>query len=189
MRWGLANFVSISRLGLLGLWIYCYASGSAWTLPVMVIIVLTDLADGAIARRLKTAGPLGAKLDVACDVAVCFVGALIAGLSEPLFLAVAGMMAINLLSWLMLCSTAGRRGYTRFGRYNGSACYSLLIVVSAAPWTTLLGTTGQSMIKLVALCTVAAVLGLSTVENGTTVYTTKRITPKSARSDTISSRP
>jgi phosphatidylglycerophosphate synthase len=81
-----ADAVSFSRALLVFAWIYCHAHQNIWAVVVVVVIVLSDVIDGPIARRTGTAGPRGAAVDVACDVFVILASTLAAGATDPLCL-------------------------------------------------------------------------------------------------------
>src|SRR5512136_2246378 len=131
MRRHLANIITLSRLLLMVPWSICVMADSSWALAVMALIIATDIIDGPIARRLKTAGPLGGALDAGCDAAVCFAAAVLLGLSDTRYLAAAALMAASFLSWMALGRIEGGQSYTRLGRYNGAACYALILAASA----------------------------------------------------------
>ena len=160
-----ADAVSFSRALLVFAWIYCHAHQNIWAVVVVVVIVLSDVIDGPIARRTGTAGPRGAVVDVACDVFVILAAMLAAGATDPLCLVAAAAMVANLLSWVLCNLTACRAGYTRIGRYNGAACYVFLVVVTLLPHLAAVGLAEPERVERLVLALLLFVLGASLVEN------------------------
>jgi phosphatidylglycerophosphate synthase len=163
MRRRLADAVSLSRLVLLIPWILL--AGSRWALPIMAVIVLTDLIDGPIARRLSTAGPRGQILDAACDAVVLIAAAGVLGVKDARFLCLAGLMAVCFASWGAYSARIGRMAYTRLGRYDGAACYALIMFASAASWFSAFGNPVPVIMEWTAIAVAASLLVISTVEN------------------------
>ncbi len=174
MRRHLANLMSISRLVLFVPWIFYQIAGNAWALPLMAAMVLTDLMDGWVARKLKIASPFGSAIDAACDALVCFSAALIQGLLDPCFFIPAALMVVNLLSWILCSSARGTCMYTRLGRYNGAACYGLALMMSASSPLVGLVPAAMTGITWVFLCSVVVILTISTGENVLAAYAMKR---------------
>ncbi|MGE5623836.1 MAG: CDP-alcohol phosphatidyltransferase family protein [Methanocella sp.] len=165
MRRWTADAVSLSRLALLGPWIWCTVTGNAWGLWVWTAIVASDLADGLLARRFATDGRRGALLDPTCDALVVIGAALTLGLSDGRYLGLSGLMAVAFLSWGASSLVGGRLAYTRLGRYNGALCYLSVLVASARPWLLARGAVVPSGVERALLALVAVCLGVSTVEN------------------------
>jgi phosphatidylglycerophosphate synthase len=165
MKRYLANTISLSRIILLVPWSLCSMADSPWALFVMALIIATDLIDGPIARRLKTAGAFGGALDAACDTAVAITASVITGIREPVFFAAAAVMGFNALSWVIYRRMAGGETYTKLGRYNGAACYALLAVKSVGPITRELLPRADSIAVTAGLLVVFALLAASTIEN------------------------
>ncbi len=161
-RW-LADVVSFSRVVLLVPFLWWESRGSIWALPVLAAIVVSDLLDGWIARRLGTAGSVGALIDAACDVVVLMAAAVVLGLSDPRYIAAAGLMAITFGSYTVFSLVIGRFAYTRLGRYDGILCYVLAGVACGHP---LLPSAGAAAaVEWTVLGVTAAVLAASTGEN------------------------
>lgn len=136
-----ANLVTVSRLVLLIPWIIFYNNSCFWMVPVMFVIILSDLIDGRIARLLETASPQGGLLDAVCDFIVVLVAMLVMGIADPFCLAVAVVIVLSLFTWVLRCFIENCLSYSRFGRYNGAACYAFMTIVGfislyfrAHPW-------------------------------------------------------
>lgn len=154
--------VSLSRLVLLGPWIWCALIGSVWVLPIMAVIVASDLLDGPLARRLSTAGGRGVLIDATCDALVVVTATATLGFGEARYFGLAGLMAAAFLSWAAYSLVIGHFAYTRLGRYDGAWCYALVAGASArAALGIRLSATGEGII----IGLVAVFLGISTVEN------------------------
>lgn len=164
MRIGFADGVSLSRLLFLAPWVWLYGAGSGWALAVMAAIVATDVADGPLARRLRTAGPRGRLLDAGCDAAVVVVAALVVGLKDTRFLLLSGIAVACFASWGACSIRDGFACYTRLGRYDGAACYVLILLVSAGPLFPA-GLGLRRMAGWLAVSGVGLLLAVSTVEN------------------------
>ena len=165
LRGRLADAVSLSRLLFFPLWAVLVYGVSRWAAPVMVLIILTDLVDGPIARRLGTAGPRGQRLEGLCDLLVAAGGAVVLGLRDWRFLPLAVLTAGCFACWSLRCLRAGGFAYSRLGRYDGAACYLLILFRSAAPWFPPPAARVYGLLLWVALIATALLLGASGVEN------------------------
>ncbi len=165
MKRHIANAISLSRLALFVPWSLLRVAHSVWALPVMAVIVATDLLDGPIARRMKTAGPFGGALDAACDAAVSIAAAIVIGLWDVRFLAAAALMGFNALSWLLYRSFTGGKTYTRLGRYNGAACYALIALEGAGQLADPLFPQAAAIAVTAGLAIAGTLLAVSSVEN------------------------
>jgi len=159
----LADAVSLSRLLFFPLWAVLAYGGSRWAAPLMVLIMLTDLVDGPIARRLGTAGPCGQRLDGLCDVLVVAGGAVVLGLRDWRFLPLALLTVACFACWALRCLRAGGFAYSRLGRYDGVACYLLILFGSAAPWFPAPATRVYGFLLRGALGATALLLGASVI--------------------------
>lgn len=75
MRKNLANIITISRILCSGCLLFCPVS-SVYFYGLYLFCGFTDMVDGTVARKTKSSGAFGARLDSAADfvfVAVCFV--------------------------------------------------------------------------------------------------------------------
>lgn len=162
-RW-IANAVSLTRVALLVPWIACVRADSPAAGPLLVVMVASDVADGAIARRLAVAGSGGALVDASCDALVAVTGTLALGLGDPGFLVLAAIMAGAFLSYAAYSLRLGHFGYTRLGRYDGVISYAVLALASlnplphaavvpfvAAAAVYLLGSTAENLLRLLIL--------------------------------------
>jgi phosphatidylglycerophosphate synthase len=161
----LADTLSLSRLLFFPFWAILVYGGSRWAAPVMVLIMLTDLVDGPIARRVGTAGPRGQRLDGLCDLLVVAGGAVVLGLRDWRFLPLALLTAACFACWALRCLRAGGFTYSRLGRYDGAACYLLILFGSAAPWFPPPAARVYGFLLWGALGATALLLGASGVEN------------------------
>jgi phosphatidylglycerophosphate synthase len=126
MRRCLADAISLSRVALLPLWALAWGSGSGASLPVMAVMAMSDVADGAVARRLGTASAAGANLDSLCDLGVILVVFCLMGGSDPRYWCLAFLAVLNFCSWFLRRWPGAIRSYTRAGKYNGVLCYGLI---------------------------------------------------------------
>ena len=132
----LADAVSLSRLLFFPLWAVLACRGSRWAAPTMVLIVLTDLIDGPIARHMGTAGACGQRLDTLCDLLVVAGAAVVLGLRDWRLLSLAVLTAACFSFWALHCMRTKGFAYSRLGRYDGAACYLLILFRSTEPWFT-----------------------------------------------------
>jgi len=171
----LADAVSLSRLLFFPLWAVLVYGVSRWAAPVMVLIILTDLVDGPIARRLGTAGPRGQRLEGLCDLLVAAGGAVVLGLRDWRFLSLAVLTTGCFACWALRCLRAGGFAYSRLGRYDGAACYLLILFRSAAPWFPPPAARVYGFLLWVAVIATALLLGASGVENVAALVRTPRV--------------
>ncbi|MDO5862555.1 MAG: CDP-alcohol phosphatidyltransferase family protein [Thermoplasmata archaeon] len=105
-------------------------------LAVMAAVVTTDQLDGRIARRLGCCTDLGARLDVAADVAFAVSGILalaVNGSTPYILLAAMGLLFIA----FAFSSRAAGRGkvvYDPVGRTAGILCMTFPYVAVASAW-------------------------------------------------------
>ena len=70
----MANAITLSRIPLLFVFIYLLNTGNPiiifWCIPFIVMIMLLDMFDGMVARRLNQTSLLGSVLDIAVDRAL-----------------------------------------------------------------------------------------------------------------------
>lgn len=165
-----ANLITLSRLVLLIPWIGCYRDRCLWMVPVMFVIILSDLIDGKIARLLKTASPQGGILDAACDSALVLVAMLVMGSADPFCLAAAFMILFSMFTWVLRCITENRFSYSHFGRYNGAVCYAFMTIAGfislyfrRQPWHI-------TVLEAVPFILLTILLGLSSLENSIAVF-------------------
>jgi phosphatidylglycerophosphate synthase len=163
-RWA-ADAVSFSRLALLVPLVGWEVSGSPWALAALAAIVLSDLVDGAIARRLGTAGSRGAMIDATCDGLVAMNAALGAGLSDARYAGLAAVMAVAFLSYGAFSLIVRRFGCTRLGRYDSAVCYGVIAVACAKPALAAFGAMVPSRAEWALLGVAAILLAVSAAEN------------------------
>jgi phosphatidylglycerophosphate synthase len=162
-RWA-ADALSLSRLALLGPLAWCLIRGSLGALPIMAVIVATDLMDGPIARLLSTAGSRGALVDSGCDALVVMTAAFVLGLSDARYAGFAGLIAVTFISYGVSSLVIGRFAYTRLGRYDGVVCYGVVAFASAKPALAAIGISLPAA-EWIVLCVSAVFLAASTAEN------------------------
>lgn len=163
-RWA-ADIMSLSRVVLLVPWIWCAVSRNGLALPIMAVIVASDLLDGRIARRFATVSGLGSWLDPLCDALVVVAAAIALGMEDARYLRLAGLMAMAFFSWGGYSLTIGRLGYTCLGKYNGTVCYLLVLGASAEPWLATLRPRITASAESALLGFAAIFLTMSTAEN------------------------
>ena len=70
----MANAITLGRMPLLFIYIYLLYTGHPviifWCVPFIIIIMLLDMVDGMVARRLNQTSLLGSTLDIAVDRAL-----------------------------------------------------------------------------------------------------------------------
>ena len=69
MIWNVPNILSLSRLVVFlpVLWLVALAGQTVWLGVLLCLALLTDAADGCLARALNQVTPLGARLDSIAD--------------------------------------------------------------------------------------------------------------------------
>jgi phosphatidylglycerophosphate synthase len=135
MRHRLAHAVTGIRLALLPVWIWCWHLGSGWSIVLMAVMIASDMADGALARRLGTASAAGAKFDALSDFAVILAAAVAMGARDPRFLCLGGVAAASFGSWFLRRKARAAWLYTRYGKYNGAVCYAVLLSGCCGTWS------------------------------------------------------
>ncbi len=163
-RWA-ADAVSFSRLVLLVPLVWWEISGSPWALAALAAIVLSDLADGAIARRFGTAGNRGAMIDAASDGLVAVNAAVGAGLSDARYAGLAAVMAVAFLSYGAFSLIAPRIACKRLGRHDSAVCYGVIAVACAKPALAALGVMAPARAEWALLGVAAILLAASVAEN------------------------
>lgn len=114
---GVANAVTLARLGVLALAPLALPAGPALALGLSVVLLL-DGVDGAVARRLGEASDFGARFDLETDalfVAVLSVAAVGAG-APPWVLLFGLLRSALVLARLAFPAEARRERRSRFGR-------------------------------------------------------------------------
>ena len=125
-----ANAISLSRVVLLFVWVYLRNLKSVWSIAAILLIISTDIIDGAVARKLRTDGVSGAIMDTACDISVILGACMIIGRHTPCYFTLIGFMIISLLSWAAYCLSLGRLTYSAFGKLNGAVCYAAILTAT-----------------------------------------------------------
>jgi len=133
-----ANALTLSRLVLLPVVIAGVATGQgALAAGAMAVVVLTDLADGRVARRLGQASPAGSTLDSTVDFALIyalFITFYAAGrISTVQFSVLYLAMLTILVVQLLLGGTMGGEvlARTRLGKPTGALQYLYLLLLVA----------------------------------------------------------
>ena len=103
-------------------------------MALMAAIVMSNLVDGRLARKLGTVGSRGALIDSGCDAAVVLCAMITLGLNDPRYLAMAGLAAMAFISYGVYSMAVRRFGHTQLGRYDGVMCHVLLVVARLRPW-------------------------------------------------------
>lgn len=131
----------------------------------MAVIVISDLVDGRLARKLGTAGSRGALIDAGCDAIVVLTAACVLGVGDPRYLWIAALMAMAFVSYGAYSLVIRTFAYTRLGRYDGALCYALVAAAALRPWFALAGITAPEAWEWALIAPVAAFLAISTAEN------------------------
>jgi hypothetical protein len=87
------------------------------------------------------------------------------GLRDWRFLPLALLTAACFACWALRCLRAGGFAYSRLGRYDGAACYLLILFGSAAPWFPPPAARAYGFLLWGAVGATALLLGASGVEN------------------------
>jgi len=134
----IANGLTFSRLVLLPVVIVGIAIDNGWLAVVtMVLMWITDLLDGRIARLMRQAGPFGKALDSTVDFVLIyclFIAFYAAGRLETYQFAFLYLAMISLLSLQFLLMSAGRSDEladTTVGKLTGALQYTYLLFLVA----------------------------------------------------------
>jgi len=160
-----ADALSFSRLLLFVPWIISINEGNLWALPIMSVIVASDVLDGMVARRLALASQRGAIIDVVCDIVVIVTAFITLGFRNWLYIVLLVLTIVALLSWVVYTRIAGEMAYTRLGKYNGGVCYLAFMVVSARPWLEVIHLDILVVLEECIIYLVALFLGAAALEN------------------------
>ena len=136
-RAGAADFITGARISCSVALLFCPVFSPPFYI-LYLIAGLTDMIDGAVARKTGTASEFGAKLDTAADfvlVAVCL-GKLLPKLSAPLWLwlwigGIALIKAVNLLSGYILQKRLVAM-HTVMNKVTGLLLFALPLTLQAA---------------------------------------------------------
>jgi len=169
MKTNIADALTLSRLLLLVPWIECWISGNGACLPIIAAMIASDILDGIVARRSGTASRRGALFDAGCDAIIAIAASIALAAKEARFLYLAGLMVACFASWLVGGAVTGRLAFSRLGRYDGAACYTILAYESAVLALAGLGFAMPRFIAWIAWIPVAALLLASMVENVITI--------------------
>jgi len=121
----------------------------AWLLACIVLAIVTDLLDGAVARRLGTASAAGQRFDHATDclfVASALGAAAYAGLLTPILpLLVVLAFGQYVLDSRLLYRDRALRG-SLLGRWNGIGYFVPVIVLALARLDVVAGAAGMLLV-------------------------------------------
>lgn len=124
MIWNIPNSLSLARLFLFlpVLWVLAVSGKPVWLGAVLLVALLTDVADGCLARALNQVTALGAKLDSIADA-----GLLVSSISwlvilrpEVLLGRTGFVLAVSVAAW----TAAIAIGWVRFRRFANLHLYS-----------------------------------------------------------------
>jgi len=178
-----ANLLTFSRLILLPVVIVGIVTGHGYvTVVAMVVIWVTDLLDGRIARRLGQAGAFGRTLDSTVDFVLIYslfitfyaAGRLASYQFAVLYLA---MLTILALQFAQMASGRGEAAATALGKVTGALEYGYLLflvareVIRPSPMLATLNATFFSVLALAivlnsALCIASVCRSARAVKNG-----------------------
>jgi len=118
--------ITCTRILLVPPLILLYLADHQGTVLVLyIVILLTDVLDGWLARRLNAVTRLGAMLDVGADILVVL--AVLATLAIQGTVPAWVPLGPVLVAWLFLCTSArGKPRYDPIGKYYGTALFLLI---------------------------------------------------------------
>jgi phosphatidylglycerophosphate synthase len=135
-RFGSANTVTLLRLAMtVALALFGARAPRPWAALLVLVVLLLDGVDGALARRRGLASAFGALLDQECDALLVLVSALILYVEGSLgaFVLVPGVLRYLYVLLIELLPSGGRQQpRTRVGRY-GFAVLVVSLVASLWP--------------------------------------------------------
>lgn len=103
-------------------------------LPLTLIMAagaLSDILDGAAARRYLKPQDRKPNLDMACDAVFLLSGLCGLWLSGRITFIAPLLTALSFALYLLQRAVTGNKGFTALGRYTGGVLYSLLILYGA----------------------------------------------------------
>jgi phosphatidylglycerophosphate synthase len=129
-------------------------------LALLAFAVVTDVLDGALARRLKASSARGAYLDAVADFAVllsAFVALVGIGVCPPWLPAV----IVAMFAQFVLTSRRGGLVYDPVGKHSGSLLYAVAALTLALPDAALCGVLERAVIGLSLVSVVSRALTLA----------------------------
>jgi phosphatidylglycerophosphate synthase len=129
--WTAANLCTVTRVALLPLLVPFYLSERFILSFLLILLIgLSDIFDGRLARRTNTASTFGAIMDVSADCLTIFViqGFLLATGDWQLYLLLLSLLSIATFS--VHAGVRGRIAKTRFGRYTGAVLVTAFLVAT-----------------------------------------------------------
>ena len=172
----------MTRLPLLAVWALWFQRSSGWAAAAAAMIILTDLLDGAVARRLGTASRRGAVIDAACDSIVAVVGCVAIAQHDPRYYALLGSIGASLSSWTGHSILCGRLVYSPIGKCNGGACFAAILCASTAPILVVRAPGLGAAVETTILAAAIALLLASTYVNVAGIVRQSRCRSRSAAS-------
>jgi cardiolipin synthase (CMP-forming) len=133
------NIITLARIGLIPVMAY-YLLSEAYriALPIFLIVALSDLADGYIARRFKLASRVGATLDPIADKLSMLVATLLLAWQAllPIWLAIAivardTVIVLGALAYRLMLGPV-EIAPTRLSKVNTAIEFTVLLLVMAA---------------------------------------------------------
>ena len=167
----LANALSFSRIPLAVMIVLSTEKGQrSFSFFLIMVMDLSDVLDGLVARHFKCQTTLGAVLDCGADFAALlglFAFQTWRGESPAVLL---GAMVLAFLSYILRSTFEGRIAKTRYGKHSGSLLYGFLTIQAALELFS--PTLNLAFIRF---GSAIAILGLSLSVLENTVYFMRRI--------------
>ncbi|MDC7125833.1 MAG: CDP-alcohol phosphatidyltransferase family protein [Spirochaetales bacterium] len=170
-----ANIISLSRLPLFGLWAFLHFHESIWNIPIVLLIIFTDFIDGFVARKLKIESTKGAIIDASCDSLVVIAAFIILGLKDFRYLLLLGGIAASLITWSAYCISSCEMLYSSFGKFNGGACYIVMLTASVIHTFFNDGALARIIIESITIFGTTALLLITAVLNIFSIYKFKNL--------------
>jgi phosphatidylglycerophosphate synthase len=179
----IANLLTFSRLILLPIIVIAVATDQGWlAVGTMAVVLVTDLLDGRIARRLGQASQFGKNLDSTVDFVLIyslFIAFYAAGRLETYQFLVLYLAMLSILVYQMVQPTGGGSvATTRFGKPVGALQYLYLLLLVAQepfPGSGFLATVGGVVFAILAVT-----IGANVVETGVRMFKPTRISSTSS---------
>lgn len=127
--WTLANLFSVVRVLLLPALIMTYSDGRYLSsFFIMILICLSDVLDGWIARKTDTSSRLGALVDITADCIIVFAFQIFLMRSGDWRLYLLVINGLSILVFIFRISRNGKVSKNRLGQYVGGLMMLLILV-------------------------------------------------------------
>ena len=166
----IGNGLTFARLVLLPIIIVGVVAGHGWVAAIaMMVVVLTDLLDGRIARRLKEASAFGKTLDSTVDFVliyslfITFYAAGRLATYQFAFLYLAMLAILSLQFFMTAQGAAAAVTTTALGKATGALQYGYLLILVALE--VLPHSRTAAMLSLAVFALLAAAIVVSSIES------------------------